>query len=195
MVINNFNLLGMAIGPNKANTPLVVDADAVLPSSVATQSFQPVAGRYTQKVKTRRGMYLLQFPNSHGCNVRKPCHPSPVKQQFGVRVAEALNHADIVTSFGINVKCYVLINSITSPVNRRLRLGFHVANKFTAAANSVERSHIFTMILIAIEAINTPARVIFDCYLACFSVFLLKKVYFTSNFFSFFSTATFFRFT
>jgi uncharacterized protein YcnI len=59
MVINNFNLLGMAIDPNKANAPLVVDADAVLPSTVAAQSFQPVAGWYTQKVKTRRGMYLL----------------------------------------------------------------------------------------------------------------------------------------
>lgn len=111
MVINNFNLLGMAIDPNEANAPLVVDADAVLSSAVAAQSFQPIARRYTQKVKIRCGMYLLQFPYRHGCNVCKPRYPSPVKQQFGIRVAEALNHDNIVTSFDNNVKCYVLINS------------------------------------------------------------------------------------
>ena len=35
MVINNFNVLGVAIDPNKANAPLVVDTDAVLASAVA----------------------------------------------------------------------------------------------------------------------------------------------------------------
>ena len=135
MVINNFNLLDMAIDPNKANAPLVIHANAVLPSAVAAQSFQPIARWYTQKVKTCRGMYLLQFPNRHGCNVCKPCYPSPVKQQFGIGVAEALNHADIVTSFGINVKCYVLINSTPHPVNRRLHLGFHAADKFAVGGN------------------------------------------------------------
>jgi hypothetical protein len=39
MIVNNFNLLCMTINPNEANTPLVVDADAVLSSAVAAQSF------------------------------------------------------------------------------------------------------------------------------------------------------------
>ena len=47
MVINNFNLLCMAIYPYEANAPLVVDANAVLPRAVTAQSFEPVARRYT----------------------------------------------------------------------------------------------------------------------------------------------------
>ena len=56
-------------------------------------------------------MHLLQFANRDSGNIGKPRHPSPVKQQLGIRVTEALNHRNIVTRFDINVKCYVFKNS------------------------------------------------------------------------------------
>ena len=52
-------------------------------------------------------MHLLQFTNRHSRNIGKSRYPPSVKQQFGIRVTEALNHVVIVTSFDTNVKCYV----------------------------------------------------------------------------------------
>jgi hypothetical protein len=54
MVIGNFNVSRVAILPDKANAPLIVYANAVLPGSVATQFFQPVCRRYPQIANTPR---------------------------------------------------------------------------------------------------------------------------------------------
>jgi hypothetical protein len=37
----------MSVSPNKANPPLVVDADRVLPAPVAAQRLKSIAGRHT----------------------------------------------------------------------------------------------------------------------------------------------------
>jgi hypothetical protein len=47
MVVNDFDLEN-ASGPHEADAPLFVDADAPLIRPVASQSFQPVAGRREQ---------------------------------------------------------------------------------------------------------------------------------------------------
>lgn len=52
MIIHNFNTAGMAVCPDKANPPLIIDADAVLTLPVVFQRFQTIAGRYFQKLKS-----------------------------------------------------------------------------------------------------------------------------------------------
>jgi hypothetical protein len=42
VIVDNFNVTGAVI-PNKTNSPLIVDADAVLSLSIALQSLKPVA--------------------------------------------------------------------------------------------------------------------------------------------------------
>ena len=49
VVINNFNLLGMAVSADKTDSPLVVNANAVLGQLIATQRLQAIGGRYPQK--------------------------------------------------------------------------------------------------------------------------------------------------
>ena len=44
MVINDFNICGIAIIPIKADPPLAVDADAVLSGSIARKPFQSIGG-------------------------------------------------------------------------------------------------------------------------------------------------------
>jgi hypothetical protein len=34
MIVNDLNIMGLAIAPAKANAPLLIDADAVLPLTV-----------------------------------------------------------------------------------------------------------------------------------------------------------------
>jgi hypothetical protein len=45
MVIYDFNFVGVFASPAKAETPLIVDADAVLAASTAFKCLQAVAGR------------------------------------------------------------------------------------------------------------------------------------------------------
>ncbi len=48
MIIGDFYVSRVAILPGKANAPLIVYPNAVLPRPVAAQFFQPVCRRYTQ---------------------------------------------------------------------------------------------------------------------------------------------------
>jgi hypothetical protein len=44
MVVHNFNFKDLAILPNKAYPPLLIDPDAMLPLPVSFQGLQAVAG-------------------------------------------------------------------------------------------------------------------------------------------------------
>ena len=66
MTVHNLDLPSIAIAPSEADAPLVVDANAVLPGSVATKILRSVAGRDPQVVKAA---------GSFDCN--QPC-PNPV---------------------------------------------------------------------------------------------------------------------
>src|SRR5205823_2901485 len=48
MVVGDLDIVGLAVRPSEAEAPLVVDADAVLPFTVASQLLQPVARRHAQ---------------------------------------------------------------------------------------------------------------------------------------------------
>ena len=44
MIIRDFDFLGSNIGPPKHNPPLIVDANRVLASEVASKNFETIAG-------------------------------------------------------------------------------------------------------------------------------------------------------
>ena len=52
MIVNDLDLPYVAIAPDETYAPLLIDANAVLPKSVATKHFQPVAGRNSQIIET-----------------------------------------------------------------------------------------------------------------------------------------------
>jgi hypothetical protein len=87
VVVHNLYGSGVAIAPDKAQTPLIVDPDAVLPLSVASQQFKPVAWGYTQKVEAGGGMQLLQFAQGSRFHVHQSFHALALEQ--GLRVATA----------------------------------------------------------------------------------------------------------
>jgi hypothetical protein len=51
MVVGKFHVIGVAALPAKADSVLLAHADAELPSPIALQRFQVVAGRHTQIVE------------------------------------------------------------------------------------------------------------------------------------------------
>jgi hypothetical protein len=50
MTVDDFDAFGHRIDPDKTDSEPIIDADTVLPLSVASQQFQMVAGRYSQVV-------------------------------------------------------------------------------------------------------------------------------------------------
>ena len=48
VIIGDFNVMCVAILPAEADAPLLVDADAVLPTTVSLERFQAIGGRYFQ---------------------------------------------------------------------------------------------------------------------------------------------------
>jgi hypothetical protein len=61
MVVNDLDVLGARGRPTKANAPLIVDANAVLPVPVAFESLQPIAGRDAQILEATGDFQLSQL--------------------------------------------------------------------------------------------------------------------------------------
>ena len=48
MVVHDFNVLDIAVHPNEADSPLIIDPNTMLSASLTPQRFQPIGRRYTQ---------------------------------------------------------------------------------------------------------------------------------------------------
>jgi hypothetical protein len=48
VIVDNLDIVGIAVVPTKTEPPLIIDANAVLTLSIGGQGFQPVPGRACQ---------------------------------------------------------------------------------------------------------------------------------------------------
>ena len=88
----DFDVVRIPVAPSKADSPPVVDADAVLTVPVATQALQPVARRHAQVREALRRVQEKQLPecgSMHGDRWLPPRIPR--EQALGVAVTEALD--------------------------------------------------------------------------------------------------------
>lgn len=69
VIVYDFHVMGVVLAPNKADTPLIVDADAVLPDPIAFQNFQSVAGRRPQICHIHCRVQDFEFPQGCPLNV------------------------------------------------------------------------------------------------------------------------------
>jgi hypothetical protein len=61
MIINDFNVMGIMVSPDKTYPPLDIDSDRILPVSVTAQTFQMIRRRCPQ-VREFRGSIQLSQP-------------------------------------------------------------------------------------------------------------------------------------
>jgi hypothetical protein len=54
MVVDDFDIAGSSVIPDKADAPLVVDPDRMLAVAIRPQSLQPVAGRHAKIAQDTR---------------------------------------------------------------------------------------------------------------------------------------------
>jgi len=51
VVIHDLDVLGTVVSPGEADTPLIIDPDAVLPDSIAPQRLQTIARRHSELIE------------------------------------------------------------------------------------------------------------------------------------------------
>ena len=61
MIVHNLHFVRVSVPPFEADSPLLVDADAVLPLSVPFQGFQPVSRWHPKILEANRSVQKLQF--------------------------------------------------------------------------------------------------------------------------------------
>jgi hypothetical protein len=92
----------MASVKAETHTPLVVDANAPLPGTVATQGFEPVRWRHAQVVHYGGSVQLRESHQRTPKNVRRQAAGLARQEQaFGLRVCEVFNHRPIINKLFI----------------------------------------------------------------------------------------------
>src|ERR1700730_9858685 len=61
VIVHDFNIPRIVIGPPEANPPLVNDPDAHLANTIALKGLQSISGWISQILQCRRGIQLAQF--------------------------------------------------------------------------------------------------------------------------------------
>lgn len=94
MVVNDLNIVGIAIPPAEADPPLIVHTDTVLTHSASAESFQPIPRRHAKVVKHSGRIQHPELPERDPLNVRsESLDPLSVEQSLSIPVAEAPDHA------------------------------------------------------------------------------------------------------
>ena len=105
VIIINFDIVSIAAFPDKADAPLIVDANAVLAGALSFQCFKTISGWQAELSKFIHGMKLDQLAQCHPLDRGRDASALPqVKKLFGIAVRERLNHMAIVTPLVTTLK-------------------------------------------------------------------------------------------
>ena len=98
MIINNFDIIRMAILPFEAYPPLIVDPDAPLACSLANKLFQAVSRGDAKKFQSCRAMDLGQFAKDHPMYVlRQSGCKCALEDLFRIFASKSLDHEGLLT--------------------------------------------------------------------------------------------------
>ena len=92
MVIHNLDVFRTSRRPTKTQTPLFVDADAVLASAIAFQRLQAIAWWNPQIIQSCRDFELPELATSDDSNAGKATDAIAICKGFGVRTLERPDH-------------------------------------------------------------------------------------------------------
>jgi hypothetical protein len=105
MVVYDFDFVDVRLAPDKTDSELVVDADAVLALAIAFERFQTIAWRDSQLVKLNNAMKdaeLLERCQADICGNSLTLARFP--KQSCIRILKALDQDRILTMYVMNVQ-------------------------------------------------------------------------------------------
>ena len=94
MVVDDLDVEGIGGAPDEADAPLIVDADAVLASTIALEKLEAIAGR---DAKVGEGIGRIEkdeLPKRYALKAGgETTRAATLKERFRIGVAEGANHA------------------------------------------------------------------------------------------------------
>jgi len=115
VVIGYLNIMGVAFAPNKTDTPLVVDPNAVLSGAVSPQLFQPVSRQRRQNPEIVRAIENVQLAQRRSLDGPKPATGMAKEEPLGFRRAKGLDHPGMLYRISLAVKQYDEVNEKVWP--------------------------------------------------------------------------------
>jgi hypothetical protein len=97
VVVNYFNIPGIAVTPFKADAPSVVNANAVLPDPVANQCLQMVGGRDAQVLQSSGNFKLVKFAERSPLTGCESFHSAMTEKRLCIFATKRLYHACILS--------------------------------------------------------------------------------------------------
>ena len=82
MVVDDLDIFGSGLGPSKADSILVIDADTVLPNATAFQRFQPVSRRNLKIAQPPRLVEDRELSHGDRLDLPEPRHSIAAKQRL-----------------------------------------------------------------------------------------------------------------
>jgi hypothetical protein len=80
VIVDDFDIVAMALTPDKTDSPLIIDPNRVLPFPIASQCFQLISWRRSQNAQLRRSVNLEQFPQGDPFDGTEPLAVVIVKE-------------------------------------------------------------------------------------------------------------------
>lgn len=107
MIVHYLDLIGVAVVPDKANAPLVVDADAVLTVAATRKSLKAITGRDSQVIQVRSVMEHHQLGLGTTLDMlREPADATAFGNRLGITVVVTPDHLLSVAYHAISVNHY-----------------------------------------------------------------------------------------
>ena len=91
-LIDDLDSRGAVMGPDEADPPLAVDADAVASLAIAAEFFQAVSRRKAQRAQGGGVVKHLELALGNELNAREAGNVTAVEQRSGVKASERLDH-------------------------------------------------------------------------------------------------------
>lgn len=93
MVVHDLNVVGISRSPSETDSPLSVDANAVLASSIPLQPFELVTWRYPKVIENRGCIEYPEFAERYSLHLRAQLLDGQSPEEvFSVSIPEALDH-------------------------------------------------------------------------------------------------------
>jgi hypothetical protein len=92
VVINDLDAMRVPFAPLKANTPLIINTNAVLALTPALQGLQSVSRQSPKRAKIWRSVKHIQFAKRWPFDVLESRYGVPAKKSFRIGASEGADH-------------------------------------------------------------------------------------------------------
>ena len=105
MIVNEFDFVGVVTDPSKADSPLIVDANAVLPTTISSELLEAICRGDEQILEGLGGIQQEQLSQRNPLKVlREPPYVFSSKDPTGVFVGKGFDHLLMITQRATSVK-------------------------------------------------------------------------------------------